>query len=209
MKNPVYLTLLSTLAGVLALQFSTTGTNQEASPFARTQDSSPEVAAVQEVRSGGGGTSLGVGVGRAGRFPGLTTTVRHKSSSQLRELMKQYKEADRDEKDDLESKIRSLLEEQYDAFLVQNEEQIEQLQERLNRLKDQLDRRRSAKNKMVDLEFERMANEADGLIWPNRSPRGISSWNTQSTPFGLAPAGVPTRPDPAPPRAALPSGVAR
>lgn len=193
MKNPLYLTLLSTLAGVLALHCTTSGSPQEVLQY--TQADEADLPGFTRVQSGpfSGRRALG---------------TRKSDTQQLRELMKQYKDADGEDQDELENKIRSTLEEQYDEFLAQNEKQIEQLQERLNKLKDQLDRRRRAKSKMVDLEFERMANEAEGLIWPDRQFGGATLWRTGPTGLGVNPGPLP---DAAPvmPQLARPPGAAR
>ena len=78
------------------------------------------------------------------------------------------KDAENDEqKDEAITAIRGELEKQYEAFLKSNEQQIEELQKRIDGLKDQLDRRRKAKNRMVDLEVERIVNESEGLVWPS------------------------------------------
>ena len=85
------------------------------------------------------------------------------------------------EQREAESKVRELLEEQYRAFLVENEQQIEQLQQRLNNLKDQLDRRRRAQDKMVDLEMKRVVNESEGLVWPSqRGQRRVLTWRNEN-----------------------------
>lgn len=88
----------------------------------------------------------------------------------LNEAMEKLKTAeDSNEKEEAMDAIRVELEKQYDQFLDENEQQIEQLQERLDKLRDQLVRRKSAKNKMVDLEIERVVNESEGLVWPGRT----------------------------------------
>ncbi len=73
---------------------------------------------------------------------------------------------DSDSEDEAKDSIRQALENQYEEFLVANEQQIKDLQTRLDELQDQLDRRRRAKKKLVELEFERLINESEGLIWP-------------------------------------------
>lgn len=64
--------------------------------------------------------------------------------------------------------IKSELARQYDQFLNQNDQQLQQMEARLERLRTQLKRREKAKDQMVDLELQRVVNEADGLVWPQK-----------------------------------------
>ena len=105
-----------------------------------------------------------------------------KKSTPMDSAIEAMKNAEGDsEQREAESKVRELLEEQYRAFLVENEQQIEQLQQRLNNLKDQLDRRRRAQDKMVDLEMKRVVNESEGLVWPSqRGQRRVLTWRNEN-----------------------------
>ena len=154
MKNSTLMMSVSLFAGVLAMNVGEPGTPQQAAPAsaeAPTAASYPAPFAMS-TRSANNG---------------FITPAEESVSG----MAKALQEASGDEKTEIESKIRTELEQQYDEFLARNEEQIEQLQQRINKLKDQLARRRRAKSRMVDLEFERVVNEADGLVWPERGSR--------------------------------------
>jgi len=69
--------------------------------------------------------------------------------------------------------IREELETQYDQYLLQSKTQIDQLQQRLDILKQQLELRKSAKDELVSLEIKRITNEAKGLSWPSQSAPGM------------------------------------
>lgn len=123
---------------------------------------------------------------------------RNRRANPMDEAIGAMKEAESDaERREAEGKVREILVEQYQAFLVENEKQIEQLQKRLDDLKTQLNRRRQAQEKMVDLEMTRVINESEGLVWPNRSGRrgGGSIWldPTPSSP-SFPPRSAPTAP---------------
>ena len=113
----------------------------------------------------------------------------------IRALASALKDASADEREDIESKISAELEKQYEQFLIQNEKQIEQLQQRIDKLKDQLDRRRKAASKMLELEFERVINEADGLIWPGQNEAAAPTADVHifrnQNPFGQFSPGSP------------------
>ncbi len=170
MKIPVYISLLITIFGTSTLTFFSVYQDQaiDSEPKSRKVIKYVPVEVTEEVA----------------RFPAVPkvptldqSVVRQPDVLNLAKqlnLVKQLAgEEDDERKEEIETAIRTSLEDQYDSFLAQNEKQIEQLQERLDKLKDQLYRRRQAKAKMVDLEFERIVNESEGLVWPE--PRSRSN----------------------------------
>ena len=66
----------------------------------------------------------------------------------------------------IQTQIDSLLNQQYESYLKQNESELNKMEQRLKGLRNQLQRRRSAKELLVELELKRILNEADGLAWP-------------------------------------------
>ena len=104
--------------------------------------------------------------------------VRRKQSAYQKAVARLKDAESEKEKDEAIAVIRKELEKQYDEFLVQNEKQLEQMQERLDKLRAQLQRRKRAKDRMVDLRLETVIGEAEGLIWPsNRN----SFWRAEPT----------------------------
>ena len=160
MKTPFYLIALSPLFGVLVLNCGSMGLTQEQTNQTRPVTNhrslqpvlSPFTQRSRSVFQNGGLAEV--------------TRISNRNPNPIEALVEVLKEASDDERPELESKIQSELEKQYDEFLARNEDQIEKLQERIDKLKDQVMRRRSAKARMVDLEFERVINEAEGLVWP-------------------------------------------
>jgi hypothetical protein len=51
---------------------------------------------------------------------------------------------------------------------------VTKLEERLKKLKDQLERRRKAKTDIIQLELKVLVNEAEGLGLPRNSDQGVS-----------------------------------
>ena len=94
-------------------------------------------------------------------------------------LMKKYKQAEEaSDKEDIVDELRKQLKEAYDASLASHEKNLEQMEAKLKKLREQLDKRRAAKNKIVDLRIEVLVNEAEGLGWPDkRSSRFFNSTN--------------------------------
>ena len=64
------------------------------------------------------------------------------------------------------AEIKSLLDAQYDVFIDQNKNELDQMEARLEGLRSQLKLRREAKTELVDLELKRISNQAKGLAWP-------------------------------------------
>lgn len=66
----------------------------------------------------------------------------------------------------LRAEIERGLSEQYDRHLSQHVQQVEELEARVAKLRQQLDRRQAAKARLVELRLELMLSQADGLGWP-------------------------------------------
>ncbi|HMO15930.1 MAG TPA: hypothetical protein PKD64_19485 [Pirellulaceae bacterium] len=91
--------------------------------------------------------------------------------SALQSAIKSYREATGEEKSAKREDVRVELAKQYDEFLGLQQQQIDQLKERIVKLEEQLERRHIAKERMVDLKLEMTLSEAEGLGWPD-SPGG-------------------------------------
>ncbi|MFM7564148.1 MAG: hypothetical protein ACKO81_14090 [Planctomycetota bacterium] len=62
--------------------------------------------------------------------------------------------------------LKSNLEKQYDLFVEGQSKQIEELEARLAKLKGQLDKRRAAKERVVELKLQMVLSQAEGLGFP-------------------------------------------
>ncbi len=200
MNRPFFSVLIAALAVVLS----------STAPSNAFQDAD-QTSATPENRS----LTRALGIAR----PGFS---RRGKPNPMQEAMQALKEAEGDDaKAEAEDKIRELLEVQYDQFLDANKKQIEELQTRLDNLKDQLERRRRAKSKMVDLEIQRVINESEGLIWPNDKSNGnrantiyrnfgrTSSQNPFDSSIRRVPAPTAATTAPADPIRVLPRNIGR
>ena len=68
--------------------------------------------------------------------------------------------------------VKTELSKEYDQYLAYNKQQIEAMQKRLDRLKDQLEKRVQAKDELLSLEVKRILNESQGLAWPTSRNSG-------------------------------------
>ncbi len=104
-------------------------------------------------------------------------TATDANANQLQRALNQYKSTpvDSPERAELRAGISYLLERQYDQHLTHQVQQMAELENRLEKLREQLERRQAAKTKLVELKLELLLSQADGLGWPEAPP---------SDPFG-------------------------
>ena len=76
--------------------------------------------------------------------------------------------SDSDAREQAKEDIQTALNDQYDAYLKNQEEQLDAMETRLGELREQLKQRKTAKQKMVDLKFEMLLAQLEGLGWPER-----------------------------------------
>ena len=104
-------------------------------------------------------------------------------------------------KDDGEARSKAVedlktgLGKQYDSFIEGQAKQIAELEDRLAKLKEQLDKRRAAKERMVELKLQMVLSQAEGLGFPDAGPANAAFFygDVGTT---MVPAGVPQYPDP-------------
>ena len=88
--------------------------------------------------------------------------------SRLREAMDALRQAeDSESKAEAREQLRTALSEQYDQYIEAQREQLDSMAKRLQSLREQLDKREAAKERLVDLRLEMLENEANGLSWPS------------------------------------------
>lgn len=93
-----------------------------------------------------------------------------------RNWMKTYRNsaANSTEKGQARAKIAESLSVLYDENLALQEKQIDELAARLEKLREQIVKRRAAKARMVELKLEMVLSQADGLGWPDESNHGVN-----------------------------------
>ena len=110
------------------------------------------------------------------------------------------------QQEEAKEQIEELLGEQFDADLEHREKQIADLEAQIVKLKQQLAKRREAKQRLIELRLELLINEAEGLGFP-------SAWNSGPGPGGPPIIGAPipnspAQPSPPPGRVRAPRGDA-
>lgn len=102
-----------------------------------------------------------------------------------------------DQRAEMRAEIERWLSTQYDQHLSRHVQQVEELETRVARLRQQLERRQAAKARLVELRLELMLSQADGLGWPDDpSDSSVNPFVQRPTrvlpgpmPYGLGPGG--------------------
>ena len=73
-----------------------------------------------------------------------------------------------EQKETVKKRIRNVLSQQYDTYLNASAGELAKLESRLEKLREKLEARKQAKEKLIEIELQRLANEAEGLVWPTK-----------------------------------------
>ncbi len=101
-----------------------------------------------------------------------------KFNSILAQLTQALKATESDsEKSDLQDEIRDLLESEYDRQLNKQNAKLVEMEQRLEKLRDQYNRQKDAKDKLVEMRMTSIVSDVEGLGWPtDRRGRDSSKW---------------------------------
>jgi hypothetical protein len=104
----------------------------------------------------------------------------------IRTIVGQLGEAPDAEKAALMKKLELAVSNQFGRDMEYRESELTKLEERLNKLRQQLERRRRAKNEIIELQIKVLVNEAEGLGFGGNSSAS-ESWY-ELDPHGHSPA---------------------
>jgi hypothetical protein len=114
-------------------------------------------------------------------------------AAEVRRLVDQLRETEDDaKKADLTKQLQAAVSNYFDDDLKARETELAKLEERLRKLRTQLDRRRKAKSEIIDLQLKVLINEAEGLgfsgaLFPARGTAFGGMGDMMGA--GMAPAG--------------------
>ena len=83
--------------------------------------------------------------------------------SEIARLMNQLRDGDSAKKPELTKQLEAAVDKYFDDDMKVRETELTKLEERLNKLRSQLERRRKAKTEIIQLQIKVLLNEADGL----------------------------------------------
>lgn len=194
------LAFVFTLAGVAAVGGLVYRTDaQEAAPpvSARPQNliRAVDMGSLEPVQAGPAVDPYGVTVFRTDAGTSAQVQVNPTSAA-----VQKYQTAETDEaRAAAEKELREAVTEQFELLVKEREEQIADLQARLAKLTEQLQKRRDAKDQIVDLRVQVLINEAKGLGFHPDAGSSFSDfvndgrWSKRSALYGS-----PNYPDPVP-----------
>jgi hypothetical protein len=104
-----------------------------------------------------------------GHGPGFDKT--HKAVAKLRAAKSD------DDKAEAREELKAALEEQFDEYLEHQSKELERLEAKLSKLRDQWEKRKDAKDEVVELRLQTLENEANGLGWPSGFPGATGVWS--------------------------------
>jgi hypothetical protein len=82
------------------------------------------------------------------------------------EVLSQYIAAEKaDDQKRLRSELRVALAKQFDVQKQRRELELKRIEERVQKLKDQIKKRNDARETIIDRRLEQLTNEAEGLGW--------------------------------------------
>lgn len=120
-------------------------------------------------------------------FPSYLTSslnsAERERDQEIGEAAKALRQADTSaDRADAEAKLEELLSSDYDDRLKGYDDYLNELEEKVTKMRSQLQKRRDAKAEMIQLRIQVLESEAEDLGWPQRMKRSAASWRTLSAP---------------------------
>lgn len=98
-------------------------------------------------------------------------------STSIRTAAEAVRDAKGDQKKAAAQKtLADLLAKSFDSDMIQREKEVKQIEERLAKLRELLDRRRSKKQEILELQTKVALNEADGLGFYDSEPKPVPAF---------------------------------
>ena len=98
-----------------------------------------------------------------GNLRGRVSKEEHTLNQKIAAATRDLRSSDADKKAEAEASLQNALEELFDVRTGSREKEIKDLEERLQRLRDQLEARKEKKREIVKLRLQTIVNEANGL----------------------------------------------
>ncbi len=131
--------------------------------------------------------------------PGADFTNVWTWQSDAHQLVQQLAKAEKDEeKRELRKKLIDVLNQQFDARIEQQTKELAELEKEITRLRDVLEKRRDAKEKIVERHLEQMILDAQGMGWNAPGHPGIPGYGPMGGNFDFARPGQQRTPSAAP-----------
>jgi hypothetical protein len=154
------------------------------------QQETPPATQSRSVLPGGAAPAAPGYSTRVRTYPSQTAVVQVQvphSEPKVNELVRKWKAAeDDDAREKAQDEIRAALKEAFESRLTAHEQQIQELELEVKRLREQLERRREKQDEIVDFRLQQVLREAQGLGW------GTDNFAPSTNPYR---ANLPSAPD--------------
>jgi hypothetical protein len=122
----------------------------------------------------------------------LRLNPRNKEQSKINALLQKMKQTDDSKnRNEIKEAIEKLLHTQYTQKMDSYQEHLAKLEDKLQAMRSQLERRRDAQQEMVDLRMKVLLAEADDLGWPADVKQGRFPYGLSGGAFNAAPGTGP------------------
>jgi hypothetical protein len=134
---------------------------------------------VYQAGPGWAGDMVGYGLGPGHDDPELSKLIQseHELDRQSDDLVRQYGATeDYTQREKLRTQLREVLGKQFVAQQQRRERELVRVEERLSKLREQLKKRNSARDTIIDRRLETLTSDADGLGWTppaSGGPQGL------------------------------------
>ncbi len=106
----------------------------------------------------------------------MTQSVGIAGADPMSSFVQKIRDAEDDEeKQKAIAQAKAALEKHYDRYIDGYEKQVVEMEKRVQKLRDQLDKRKDAKGRLVELKLEMLTNQAEGLGWPQGNRPNFSA----------------------------------
>ena len=103
-------------------------------------------------------------------------------NAEVRRLSRELKAKESDaEKSDLQDEIRELLESEYDRHLGKQQTKLAEMELRLDKLRQQFNKQKESKEKLVEMRMTSIVSDAEGISWP--ADRSQNFFSRSNPPF--------------------------
>jgi hypothetical protein len=124
--------------------------------------------------------------GRRGEFPHRVSEEEMKEFASLHKAVEKLKNAKNDaDKTSATNEISQLLDKWFKRDLDQREKQVAEIEARVKKLREQIEKRNKAKDEIIKLRLKTIVNEADGLGFPGGFDHGPDSMIPRHAGFGV------------------------
>lgn len=121
--------------------------------------------------------------GGLSRFPTAVRWAKSKkeleNENKIAELVQSISEAEGDsEKESLKADLKKQLESQYDQYLDKMEAPLKEMEARLDKLREEFQKRKEARDELVKLRLDNFWYQANGMTWPGDSSGRLRTTGT-------------------------------